>query len=274
MNRTRTGFSLAALAALILSLLQIVPLASAQDQDYDQDPPTRAGRLGYVQGAVSFQPQGQGDWVDAVPNRPLTTGDNLWADRDSRAEVQIGSTAVRLSSETSVTFLDLDNDVTQLRLSTGSLFLRVRHLRDGETFEVDTPNLAFNVYQPGEYRIDVNEDGDQTSASVWRGDAEITGGGNSYRLQEGQRGTFSGVDQLAYDVGGIGQEDAFDVWCRGRNDRQDRVRSSRYVSDEMTGYEDLDDYGRWHNVSGYGDVWTPSGVAGGWAPYRYGHWAY
>src|SRR5438270_7810484 len=274
MNRTRTGFSLAALAALILSLFQIVPLASAQDQDYDQDPPTRAGRLGYVQGAVSFQPQGQGDWLDAVQNRPLTTGDNLWADRDSRAEVQIESTAVRLSSNTSVTFLDLDNNVTQLRLSTGSVFLRVRHLRDGETFEVDTPNLAFNVYQPGEYRIDVNENGDQTSATVWRGDAEITGGGNSYRLQEGQRGSFSGVDQLAYDVGEIGQEDAFDVWCRGRNDRQDRVRSSRYVSDEMTGYEDLDDYGQWHNVSGYGDVWSPSGVPGGWAPYRYGHWAY
>src|SRR5579864_6315037 len=274
MNRTRTGFSLAALAAVILLLLQAAPRALAQDQNYDQDPPTRAGRLGYVQGAVSFQPDGQGDWLDAVPNRPLTTGDNLWADRDSRAEVQIGSTSIRLSSETSVTFLDLDNDVTQLRLSTGSLFFRVRHIREGETFEVDTPNLAFTVDRPGEYRLDVNENGDQTTARVWRGDAEVTGGGSSYRLEEGQQGTFSGADQLAYDVGGIGQEDAFDAWCRGRDDREDRVRSSQYVSDEMTGYEDLDEYGRWHNVEGYGNVWSPSAVAVGWAPYRFGHWAY
>ena len=273
MKRIRTGFYLAGLA-VILVLFQTAPRAAAQDQDYDQDPPTRAGRLGYVQGAVSFQPGGQGDWLDAVPNRPLTTGDNLWADKDSRAEVQIGSTSIRLNSETSMTLLDLDDNVTQVRLSMGSLYFRVRHLRNGETFEVNTPNLAFSVYQPGEYRLDVSENGDQTTAVVWRGDAEINGGGSSYRMNEGQQGTFSGVDQLTYDVSGIGQEDAFDVWCRGRNEREDRAQSARYVSDDMTGYEDLDDYGRWHNVEGYGNVWTPAGVPSGWAPYRFGHWAY
>jgi hypothetical protein len=273
MNRIRTGFYLAGLA-VILVLFQTVPRAAAQDQDSDQDPPTRAGRLGYVQGAVSFQPGGQGDWLDAVPNRPLTTGDNLWVDKDSRAEVQIGSTSIRLNSETSITLLDLNDDVTQVRLSLGSLFFRVRHLRDGETFEVNTPNLAFTIDQPGEYRLDVSANGDQTTAVVWRGDAEITGGGSSYRLNEGQQGTFSGVDQLTYNVGGIGQQDAFDIWCRGRDDREDRAQSARYVSEDMTGYEDLDDYGRWHNVEGYGNVWTPVGVPYGWAPYRFGHWAY
>jgi hypothetical protein len=273
MNRTRTEFSFVTLVAVILLLFAVSPRAAAQDQG-EQDPPTRAGRLGYVQGAVSFQPGGQGDWLDAVPNRPLTTGDNLWADKDSRAEVQIGSTSIRLSSESSITFLDLGDNITQVRLSVGTLFFRVRHLGDGETFEVDTPNLAFNVYQPGEYRLDVNENGDQTTAVAWRGDAEITGGGNSYRLNEGQRGTFSGVEQLSYDVGGIGAEDAFDVWCRGRDDREDHSQSGRYVSDDMTGYEDLDEYGRWHSEEGYGQVWTPVGVPYGWAPYRFGHWAY
>src|SRR5499427_3040614 len=180
MNILRTRFSLALLAVAVLLLFPMLPSAFAQDQDNYQDPPSRAGRLGYVQGAVSFQPGGQGDWLDAVPNRPLTTGDNLWADKDSRAEVQIGSTSIRLNSETSMTLLDLDDNVTQVRLSMGSLFFRVRHLRDGETFEVDTPNLAFNVYRPGEYRLNVNENGDQTTAVVWRGEAEITGGGNSY----------------------------------------------------------------------------------------------
>src|SRR5262249_56193042 len=106
MNRTRTGVYLAGFA-VILVLFQIVPRAAAQDQDSDQDPPTRAGRLGYVQGAVSFQPGGQGDWLDAVPNRPLTTGDNLWADKDSRAEVQIGSTSISLNSETTIPLLNL-----------------------------------------------------------------------------------------------------------------------------------------------------------------------
>jgi len=120
----------------------------------DQDPPGRVARLNFSQGAVSFQPGGENDWVTAVRNRPMVTGDNLWADRDARAEVQMGSTSVRLAPETSLTFLDLEDNVTQLRVSVGSVFFRVRHLDQNDTFEVDTPNLAFNVYQPGEYRVD------------------------------------------------------------------------------------------------------------------------
>jgi hypothetical protein len=271
MKKTRTGFWIAVTTAAILLLL-IVPAASAQD--YDQDPPTRAGRLGFVEGSVSFQPGGEGDWVQAVPNRPLTVGDNLWVDRDSRAEVQIGSTSIRLGPETSLTFLDLGNNTTQLRLSMGSLFVRVRNYGGEDVFEIDTPNIAFNVNRPGQFRLNVNGNGDQTAATIWRGEAEITGGGNSYRLIEGQRGTFSGVDQLSYDVDQIGPQDPFDRWAMSRDEREDRARSSRYVSSEMTGYEDLDDYGRWHEVAGYGTVWSPSGIPGDWAPYRYGHWVY
>ena len=251
-----------------------LPSAFAQDDNYPQDPPTRVGRIGYLQGSVSFQPGGQGDWLNAVSNRPLATGDNLWADRDARAEVQIGSTSIRLGSETSITFLDLDNNVTQVRLSVGTLFFRVRHVGSDDSFEVDTPNLAFNVTQPGEYRLDVNENGDQTTAIVWRGDAQITGGGSSYRLSDGQEGNFSGVDQLSYDVGAIGPEDEFSRWNLARDEREDRARSNRYVSEDMTGYEDLDEYGRWRYEPTYGYVWTPVGVPYGWAPYRYGHWIY
>jgi hypothetical protein len=269
--KTCSGVVLTAVAA-ILMLLSGLP-SVAQDRD-DQDPPARAGRVSYTNGSVSFQSGGQGDWLDAVPNRPVTTGDNLWADRDARAEVQIGSTSIRLGSETSVTVSDLENDVTQLRLSMGTLFFRVRHVGSDDTVEVDTPNLAFNVTEPGEYRIDVNENGDQTTAIVWHGSAEITGGGSSYRLTEGQQGMFSGTDQLRYDVSEIGRDDDFSQWCLDRDRKFDRVRSAEYVSPEVTGYEDLGEYGRWHNEPGYGPVWTPVNVAYDWAPYRYGHWLY
>ena len=283
MNK-RAGFSLAVLATAILLLCQFSPRAFAQDQDYppdqpqyqqgEQDPPTRAGRLSYIEGSVSFQPGGEGDWLDAVRNRPLTVGDNLWVDKDSRAEIQIGSTSIRLGPETSITFLNLGNNVTQLRLSLGSVYFRVRRFDGDDAFEVDTPNLAFNVNRAGAYRVDTNENGDQTIASVYRGEAEITGAGNSYRLDEGQEGTFSGTDQLSYDVGEIESPDDFGRWAQSRDEREDRARSREYVSEDMTGYEDLDDYGRWRNDPEYGNVWQPVGVPGDWAPYRYGHWAY
>ena len=247
----------------------------AQDQDQDeQDPPSRVARINFTQGSVSFQPGGEGDWVAAVPNRPLTTGDNLWTDQGARAELHVGSTAIRLAPETSMSMLDLDDRTLQLRLSEGTLNLRVRHLDDGDLIEVDTPNLAFNLQRTGEYRIDVDSDGNVTTVNVLSGRGEVTGGGYSYTVVAGQSARFSGSDQLNYDIGQLPRSDDFDNWALQRDHREDGSESANYVSPEMTGYEDLDDYGRWQYVGGYGTVWYPAGVASDWAPYRDGHWAY
>ncbi|SRR5216683_423845 len=257
----------------VLLMLQSPVTSGAQDQD-DQDPPSIAARMNYTQGSVTFQPGGEGDWVNAVPNRPLTSGDNLWTDQGSRAELHIGSTAVRLAAETSLTLLDLNERTTQLRLSEGTVILRLRHLDDGDLVEVDTPNLAFNLQRTGEYRIDVDSNGDVTKVSVWSGRGEVTGGGYSYTVVAGQSARFSGSDQLNYDIAQMPRPDGLDNWAFQRDHREDRAESANYVSPEMTGYEDLDDYGRWQYVGGYGTVWVPAGVASDWAPYRNGHWAY
>ena len=239
-----------------------------------QDPPGRAGRLSYSIGSVSFQPGGQGDWVQAVQNRPLTSGDNLWADKDSRAEFQVGSTSFRIDSETSVTLLQLDDRTTQLRLSQGSIIFRIRHLDDDDHFEIDTPNSAFEVQRTGEYRLDVVNNGNETDVTVWRGRGEVTGGGDSYVVVAGQRAQFTGTDDLDHEIGQIPAQDDFDAFAFQRDQREDRSDSSNYISNEVTGYEDLDEYGHWHYVADYGPVWTPAGVAGDWAPYRYGHWVW
>ena len=260
-------------------VLQLSTLAKAQDQDDDegqaQDPPDRVGRLNYSQGSVSFRPAGEDDWVTAVPNRPLVTGDDLWADENSRAEVHVGSTAIRLGEKTGVTFLTLDDNTTQIRLAQGSLVLRVRHVDDDDTYEIDTPNIAFTLLQPGEYRVDVSQDGSQSVVTTWHGRGHVTGGGFSYSVLAGQSATFTGTqDHLDYDLGQIPSRDDFDEWAFDRDDREDHADSANYVSREMTGYEDLDEYGDWSYVAGYGPCWRPRAVVVGWAPYRYGHWAY
>ncbi len=70
------------------------------------DPPSRVARLGYTSGAVSFSPAGENDWVEATINRPLTTGDRLWADAGARAELQVGGAMLRMSAGTSVAVLE------------------------------------------------------------------------------------------------------------------------------------------------------------------------
>ena len=254
---------------------QAQPAPESQDQAQGQDPPGRVGRLNYSQGSVSFRPAGEDDWVSAIPNRPLVTGDDLWADENSRAEVHIGSTALRLGPKSGITFLALDDHSTQIRLAQGSLILRVRHLDDDDSYEVDTPNLAFTLLQPGEYRLSVSEDGSRTVATVWRGRGRVNGGGFTYTVIAGQSANFTGdQDHLDYDLGQIPDRDDFDRWAFARDSREDQADSANYVSREMTGYEDLDEYGDWSYVAGYGPCWHPHVVVAGWAPYRYGHWVY
>ena len=263
------------LAGAQLALAQSPPPGSPpQDQAPAEDPPGRVAQLDDASGSVSFQPGGQGDWVQALSNRPLTSGDNLWADKDSRAELHLGSTAIRMGSETSLTFLDLDDHTTQLKLSMGSLIVRVRHLDDGDLFEVDTPNLAFNIQRTGEYRFDVNADGSETDTTVWQGSGEATGAGASYLVVAGQRARFAGTDQLDHEIEQLPAADDFDSWSSDRDQNEERSEAGNYVSEEMTGYEDLDGHGAWSNIAGYGPCWSPVGVAVDWAPYRYGHWAW
>jgi hypothetical protein len=245
------------------------PRAAAQDQ---YDPPSRVARLGYMEGSVSFQPAGESDWVQAVPNRPMTTGDKLWADRDSRAELQLGSAVIRLSANTGFSFLNLDDRTVQIQLTSGALNIRVRRLNRDDIFEIDTPNQAFSVFQPGSYRVEASQDGNYTVVSVREGEGESTGNGRTYTLHAGQRGTLSGTESLNADVVEIGGPDEFDNWAYNRDRRYEGSRSARYLSHDVVGYEDLDDNGDWRDDSNYGHVWFPNRVSTGWAPYREGHW--
>jgi len=257
--------------ALVLAALVVPTHASAQDSD---DPPARVARLGYIEGSVSFQPAGEEDWVGAVPNRPMTTGDQLWSDQDSRAEVQLGSAVIRLSSNTGFSFLNLDDNTVQLQLTSGAINVTVRRLRDGDDFEIDTPNQAFTIFQPGHYRVEVGEDGATTYVTVREGDGESTGGGQSYEIRGGQSATLSGTDQLYADVEPLYEADDFDTWSESRDHRFDYSRSARYLSPEVVGFEDLDDYGDWRADPAYGNIWFPNRVDAGWAPYHVGHWAW
>ena len=283
---TRTLWTWMLLLASFAFVLQASTKARAQDDeqgqnqdqggnpDQDQDPPGRVARLNFAQGAISFRPAGEDDWVSAVPNRPMVTGDDLWADEDSRAEVHIGSAAIRLGSKTGITFLTLDDRTTQIRLAEGSLIVRVRHVDDDDNYEIDTPNIAFSLLQPGEYRVDVSEDGSQSITTVWHGRGRVTGGGFTYTVVANQAATFTGSDHLDYELSQIPDRDDFDTWAFDRDDREDHADSANYVSREMTGYEDLDEYGDWSYVAGYGPCWRPRAVVVGWAPYRFGHWVY
>ncbi len=271
-------------AASLLGLLAVLQTAAwaqyPSPQDAPLDPPGRVARLNLKEGAVSFAPAdtaGLADrnaWTPAVLNRPLTSGDRLWSGPRARSELHIGSTAVRMSERTSLDFLVLDDNVAQLRLAQGTVQLRVRTLFEGQRLEIDTPNLAFVISQPGDYRLDVNPANNTTRVVAQSGGGVIYGD-NSTALNLGsqQQASFSGT-QLTPAAPGAAVQDSFDLWAAGRDRREYQSVSARYVPRETIGYQQLDTYGDWHQDPSYGAVWFPRIVPVHWAPYSMGHWSW
>ena len=105
------------------------------------DPPNRVARISYISGSVSLRSASIDEWSAATRNYPLTVGDHLWTDRGGRAELELGSTFVRIGPLTEFSVLNLDDRMAQLRVTQGTAVLRVRDLLD-EGVEIDTPNGA------------------------------------------------------------------------------------------------------------------------------------
>jgi uncharacterized membrane protein YgcG len=269
---TFAGKSRLSLLVLLAGLFCFVaPKAQADDE---KDPPSRVARISFVDGSVSLQAGGQGDWGSAAKNRPMTIGDKIWVDKDSRAELQAGVVAIHLGSMTALSFLNLDEGMTQVRLAEGAVNFRVRELRQGDVVEVDSPNVSFTVKQAGAFRIDVDENGDATRVMVLRGEGEVTAGGKTYEVHTGERGEFNGTDDVTYTISKASGLDGLDRWSEERDRTEDNSPSAKYVSRDMDGYSDLDQNGTWSETPDQGAVWYPNDVSPDWAPYSNGNWDY
>jgi len=239
------------------------------------DPPERVARLNFIQGDVTFRPAGLDDWTDATVNRPLIEDDELWTDLDSKAELHLGSSAIRLGALTSLSFLALDDHLAQIRLRQGTLDIRIHYLGDDDAFEIDAPNVSLSALRPGSYRISVSADGQRTEVTLRSGEMEATAEGSAFGVHPHESLTVEGYGSAqTHEIVDLPPPDGFDRWCRDRDLRDDRAAQTAHVPREVIGYEDLGDYGVWEQSAVYGWVWAPRAVVVGWAPYHFGRWAW
>ncbi len=249
--------------SLLLSLFSPA-IASA---DY-VDPPSRAGRVSLIEGSVMFYEE-QAGWRDAVINYPVTSQNSLATRGRSRTEIRIGSTALRIADDSQLDLLGVTDNMIDARLTQGSLNLRVRKLEPGDTVRVSTAQSQTTIRAPGRYRIDA--DNQATRVTVLQGSAGVAAAGAAESLLYAGTSTVAGGNYNRPLE--TAQSDAFDDWARERDYRFERSLSAQYVSPEMTGYEELDQHGTWRSDASYGNVWVPTYVASGWAPYQDGRWA-
>jgi hypothetical protein len=264
------SYRLLAVAGLALWSLVFAPMALAAVTD----PPGRVARLSDSSGEVGFSPAGEEQWYAIGRNRPLTTGDRLWSERDARAELQFGSTAMRLGPDTGIEILELGDGIAQVQLGQGALNLSVRRMHRGESIEIATPMLAFVIERAGRYRIDVDARDQYTTIVVWEGSGIAYGESGSFPLRTGDAVRYYDSDLRDYELFALPRSDSFDRYSQARDRRLRQSQSLRYVDDDLIGYDELDEYGSWRQTSGYGAVWYPTRVSANWAPYRDGHWVW
>ncbi len=251
---------------IALTVLFIHSSANAQI-----DPPGRVARLSYASGNLSMAVAGSDQWTDVAMNRPISVGDSLWVPELGRAELHIGSGAIRLNEKTSLTFLSLSDDTVQLKITRGTMVVRLRNLTGKEVFEINTPNLAFSLQEAGEYRVTVNDD-NTSNVLVRRGAAIAYGDRDSISIREAEQAVFSGTNLSHNSINRMPPYDTFDQWVNDRDRAEDTSVSARYVSREVIGYQQLDDNGSWETHAEYGAIWVPRTTEIDWAPYRNGNW--
>jgi hypothetical protein len=260
-----------------------------------------AARVERVDGEVGlsrdFASDGEQEprWVELTPNTPLTEGDRLYAREDSRAALAFtGRNFARLEPDSSLDVLSLSDRRTQLALRQGSAIFDLGALQPGELFEVATPYGAVDFEQPGLYEVGYNDDG-SAFVSVLSGLAQVVGLAGSGQISKGEMLTLLGqtaaqvaLSRLSPDyAGGLLNDyygdrypDDYDGRYGDYNaylndpyyyDPYRRDTSYRYVPAYVPGAYDLDQYGDWQNLDGYGNAWSPRAEQG-WAPYRDGYW--
>ena len=257
---------------LLLTLLLILA-AAAPALAQQREPPSRVGSVRYVSGNIAFHMAGESQWSAAGVNYPVATGGSFWTDPQSRAEIQIGPSTLGMAGGTEIDVTNLNEQLAQIGIPQGRLYLHLRQLNAGQSFEIDLPQGAVWLLQPGAYDIDAGTTNQPARVAVFEGSARFVGPGADVGINAGDAALLSGSNPVAAQIERAAP-DAFVAWCRARDYHDKQLAATYYVSPQMTGYADLDHYGGWQNNPQYGQVWYPSQVPADWAPYRDGRWVW
>lgn len=271
MSRLRFTFSLLVPVALVCVLVSVPAWADSH---------VRMVRLSSVEGDVVIDRNiGQG-YEKAFLNLPITEGVKLQTKKDGRAEVEFedGST-VRITPDTVISFPQLSMRDSGAKLSAvqvqeGTAYINFLAAKDDQltlTFGKETVTLT----RAAHLRLEMEDA--EARLSVFKGDVEVAGAFGKTAVARNQSLTFDLADQSRYTLAKDLEQDPYDSWDKQANDYQQRYATNasyNNFSPYTYGNSDLNYYGSFSNVPGYGPMWQPYFVSAGWDPFMNGAWAY
>jgi len=259
---------------LVLGALVCVLAAPAAAE---VDSHARIVRVSYVDGQVQLDRDGSRGLETAFLNMPLAQGSHVATGSDGYAELEFenGST-VRLTPRSELRARELgtrgDSRVSLLDLSQGIAYFNIKGDSDDE-FRVLLQGQDIRVLKSARFRIRLQPDSAQIS--VMKGELQVSGA-NDVRVKKDETLTLDFQDRGRYFLARSIETLIYDAWNRDRDEYRDRYASSRYGGGAryLYGASDLNYYGSYVNISGYGNCWRPYGVSSAWHPFRDGAWVW
>src|SRR5690348_13828356 len=269
------------LKARVVSTLSLLLLATAVafSPAAFADSQVRIVRLSLVDGAVQIDRAAGNGFEKAIANMPVVQGTRLRTEADGRAEVEFeNGTNMRLSPSTDIEFAELSlrdsgEKNTLVKVVKGTAYFDVHNKRE-DNFRLVFGNQQLAFDHSAHFRVDVGQD--SARLAVFKGELSFNDGERQSKLKKNQTLTINLQAQEPYAVAKGVTSEPDDAWDAKRVEYQSyyATASSYNRSPYYYGRSDLNYYGQWASLPGYGAVWRPYGVGYGWDPFYGGAWSW
>lgn len=252
------------------ALLTVIPALA--------DSHARIVRLSFLDGDVEIDKADGRGFDTAYLNMPVTHQSKVWA-RDGQAEVEFeNGSSIRLTPDTIVAFTNLSLDSngahdTAVLLQQGTAYFDIRQ-KEGDSFELQFGPERVSLSNSAHFRAEADKG--HFELAVLKGEVSVeSSAGSAVAVKKDETITFEADDPSRYYLAkGIDTEN-YDSWDQDRTKSHDEAVSTAntFGSNGIAyGLEDLNSYGNYFYVPGYGYLWRPASAGPGWDPFADGYW--
>jgi len=237
----------------------------------------RIVRLSDVQGSVQINKNTGIGFENAFVNFPITQGTQLRTRDTGRAEIEFeDGSSMRIGPNTSVDFSTLSLADSGARISQVNLTAGIAYVnwlaKSGDEFTLNFSREKLTLDRPAHFRID--DSANLASLSVFKGDIDVDSPTGQVKVEKKKTALFDVADGDKYKVESKIEEDPLDSWDREASAYHDEYAKNQAASPYGYGLSDLNYYGAFNNIPGYGMMWQPFFTGVGWDPFMDGAWGF
>jgi hypothetical protein len=260
-------FGLVILTALVCALLALPAMAESQ---------ARIVRLSDVQGSVQIDKNTGMGFESAFLNLPITQGVQIQTRDNGRAEIEFedGST-LRLTPNSKLEFSTLGLNDAGKRVSVVNLVEGMAYVNwlgaSSDDFTLNFSRETAALSHAAHFRVETSPT--VSKFAVFKGDVEIAGPSGKVEVGKKKMVTIDASDGDKYTLAKNIESGPLDTW-----DKESIEYHQQYARNNSSPYgyglSDLNYYGGYQNVAGYGMLWQPYFAGVGWSPFSDGAWSW